>query len=230
MDGNGRWAKSQGLSRSEGHQKGLETVKRVISLCLKEKIPVLSLFAFSSENWRRPEMEVLGLMELFFKALEKESEVLHEKGVKLCFIGSREALSKALQEKMLKAEALTAANNKLALNILMNYGGRWDIVQATKNIVQEVLNGTLVKDDINEDLFSQFLGTKNTIEPDLFIRTSGEERISNFLLWQLAYTELYFSEVYWPSFSEEEFYKALLDFEKRERRYGHAEAQGDCHV
>jgi undecaprenyl diphosphate synthase len=225
MDGNGRWAANQGLLRVEGHRAGVNSVKTTIQCCLKNNVSVLSLFAFSSENWARPETEVECLMDLFLQALEKEVSELSQQGVSLRFTGSREGLSVLLQDRMTEAEQLTAANNRLVLNVVINYGGRWDIIQAAKNISASVLSGDLSLEAISESLFSEHLNTHGLPDPDLFIRTSGERRISNFFLWQLAYTELYFSEVSWPDFNDEEFEKALTSFRQRERRFGKTSSQ-----
>lgn len=220
MDGNGRWAQRQGLLRAEGHRAGLKAVKTVIGCCLKAQIQILSLFAFSSENWSRPAKEVEFLMQLFIKALNHEVQELHQREIQLRFTGDRMALSTVLQEEMQAAERLTAHNQRLILNVVVNYGGRWDIVQATKNIAQQVCKGELAVDEINEAVVAKALSIPDLPYPDLFIRTSGEQRISNFFLWQLAYTELYFTDTYWPNFTDEEFKKALMSFSKRERRYG----------
>lgn len=220
MDGNGRWAEHRGLLRSEGHRLGLDAVKRVVKSCIKKKIPMLSLWAFSSENWARPLEEVAFLMQLFLEVLDSEVQELHQEKISLRFIGNREVLLPDLQAKMTAAEQLTKNNQGLILNILINYGGKWDIVQATKSLLAEAMAGKIESEEINEALFAQYLCTSNLPDPDLFIRTSGEQRLSNFFLWQLAYTELYFSELYWPDFSEDEFEKALNFFCHRERRYG----------
>ena len=225
MDGNGRWAQNRGLLRVEGHRAGVEAVKTVIRCCLESQIPILSLFAFSSENWSRPENEVEFLMQLFIEALGHEVEELHQYEVCLRFTGDRNALSKALCEQMQAAEKLTENNKRLILNIVVNYGGKWDLVQATKALAKRVCEGKLVIDEISESMLSEALSTKGLLEPDLFIRTSGEQRISNFFLWQLAYTELYFAEVHWPDFDANEFQKALDSFSRRERRYGKTSQQ-----
>lgn len=225
MDGNGRWAEHRGLMRFEGHTAGMEAVKTVIQCCLDKNIPVLSLFAFSSENWLRPESEVDFLMQLFLETLQNEVAKLHENGICLRFCGERQNLSKALREQMHSAEQLTANNDALTLNLALNYGGRWDIIQATQRIATEVKAGTLPIDAINESFFDQYLSTAGLPAPDLFIRTSGEWRISNFFLWQLAYTELYFTSTYWPDFNKAEFDKALASFNERERRFGKTSKQ-----
>jgi undecaprenyl diphosphate synthase len=225
MDGNGRWAENRGLERVEGHQAGVAVVRAVIQHCLHKKIKVLSLFAFSSENWARPVSEVDFLMQLFLKALKREIKELHKEQVKVCFTGDRSQLSVALCSEMSEAEALTASNDKLVLNFALNYGGKWDIVQAAKSLARQVSEGKLSLDSIDESMFATYLNTKDLPEPDLFIRTSGEQRISNFFLWQLAYTELYFTDVYWPDFTAEEFDKILTSFSARKRRYGQTEKQ-----
>lgn len=227
MDGNGRWAERRELSRFKGHQAGVEAVKTAIQCCLKHAIPILSLFAFSSENWSRPESEIAFLMELFLEALNKEVNELHEQSICLRFTGLKDKLSSSLQSHMEKAEALTAKNNRLILNIVINYGGRWDIVHAAKLIAKEVMAGNLSVNAIDESIVTNYLNTANLPDPDLFIRTSGEMRISNFFLWQLAYTELYFTETYWPDFTAEEFERALANFSQRERRYGKISQQLD---
>lgn len=220
MDGNGRWAESRGLARIEGHKAGVDTVKKMIRSCLEKKIPCLSLFAFSSENWLRPVKEVNFLMELFLEALKKEIAELNQYGVQMRFTGDRSQLSPVLQKQMSDAEALTHANQKLILNVVVNYGGKWDIVTAAKKMTEAVISGQLNLDNVNEAVFAQFLDTDGLPEPDLFIRTSGELRISNFFLWQLAYTEFYFTEVHWPDFNEYELNLALDAFCQRNRRFG----------
>nr|WP_028388318.1 isoprenyl transferase [Legionella fairfieldensis] len=225
MDGNGRWAQSRGLLRVEGHRAGINPVKTVIRCCLECQIPVLSLFAFSSENWSRPEKEVEFLMQLFIEALGKEVQELHQHGVRLRFTGNRITLPQQLCEQMQRAETLTASNNSLILNVVVNYGGKWDLVQATRTLIKQVCSGELALDAVDEAVLSQALSTYGLPDPDLFIRTSGEQRISNFFLWQLAYTELYFSEVPWPDFNATEFHKALANYSRRERRYGKTSQQ-----
>ena len=220
MDGNGRWAENRGLARIEGHKAGVESVKKMIRCCLEKKIACLSLFAFSSENWSRPAEEVNFLMELFLEALRNELPELKQNGIRMRFTGDRSLLSALLQEQMQEAEALTQDNQQLILNIVVNYGGKWDIVAAAKKITLAVQKGQLLLDEVNEAVFAQFLDTDGLLEPDLFIRTSGELRISNFFLWQLAYTELYFTEVLWPDFNEQELDKALAAYQQRTRRFG----------
>jgi undecaprenyl diphosphate synthase len=220
MDGNGRWAEDRNLPRSEGHREGVNVVKSVVQVCLQKNISALSLFAFSSENWLRPANEVDFLMQLFLQALKVELKELHQHGVCLRFTGDRGQLSEALCQEMQNAEALTANNHQLILNVAMNYGGRWDILQAAKAMAQQVLDGDLSIEAIDDTSFSSLLNTHGLPDPDLFIRTSGEQRISNFFLWQLAYAELYFSELLWPDFSSIEFERALTAFSLRQRRYG----------
>jgi undecaprenyl diphosphate synthase len=220
MDGNGRWAENRGLARIEGHKAGVESVKKMISCCMEKKIACLSLFAFSSENWSRPLDEVNFLMELFLEALRNELAELNQHGVRMRFTGDRSQLSELLQKQMHEAEVLTKNNMQLILNVVVNYGGKWDLVTAAKKMTEAVINGQLSLDGVNETVFAQFLDTNGLSEPDLFIRTSGELRISNFFLWQLAYTELYFTEVHWPDFNEHELGLALASFSKRKRRFG----------
>jgi undecaprenyl diphosphate synthase len=226
MDGNGRWAENRGLERVEGHSAGVDTVKTVIKCCLQKKIAVLSLFAFSSENWARPAMEVDFLMQLFVQALKREIQELHEQGVSVRFTGDRSQLSAVLCAQMQEAESLTRNNHKLILNFALNYGGKWDIVQAAKALAIQVADGVTSIDTIDESVFSSLLNTHTLPDPDLFIRTSGEQRISNFFLWQLAYTELYFTDVFWPDFNADEFEKALSNFCMRQRRFGLIETKG----
>lgn len=220
MDGNGRWAESRGLPRIEGHKAGVESVKKMIRSCMTKKIGCLSLFAFSSENWSRPIEEVNFLMELFIESLRQELAELNQHGIRMRFTGDRSLLSPVLQEQMQEAETVTANNDQLILNVVVNYGGKWDLVTAAKKMSQAVLRGELVLDKIDEACFAQYLDTAGLPDPDLFIRTSGELRISNFFLWQLAYTELYFTEVHWPDFNEEALELALTSFSKRKRRFG----------
>lgn len=220
MDGNGRWAESQGLLRVEGHRAGIDSVKAVVQVCLEKRIATLSLFAFSCENWARPTEEVDFLMQLFIEAIQHEVAQLHEHGVCLRFIGERSRLSVTLQEHMTAAEKLTQNNQALVLNVAVNYSGRWDIVNAVKSIAEDVLQEKLSLASIDERLFAEHLSTSTLPDPDLLIRTSGEQRISNFFLWQLAYSEIYFTDKKWPEFTVEEFEKALADYASRERRYG----------
>lgn len=232
MDGNGRWAESRGLLRIEGHRAGMETVKTVVQSCLEKGIGILSLFAFSSENWLRPEDEVAFLMQLFIQVLKSEVNALHEHGVSLRFIGDRAPLSPELVKQMRYAEQITEHNTKLRLNIAVNYSGKWDILQAAKSMALDFKAGDVGEDELTEYFFASKLTTSMISEPDLLIRTSGEQRISNFFLWQLAYTELFFSKAKWPDFSAVEFESALASYAARERRYGKVSRQikGQTHV
>lgn len=220
MDGNGRWAKTHGLPRVAGHRAGKDTLRKVIKFAAEKKIAVLSLFAFSTENWNRPKDEVTGLMRLFLVALKTESKKLHESGIQLRIIGDVSGLPEKVQQEISHAQTLTANNLGMKVVIAVNYGGRWDIVQAAKMLAKQIEAGQLVSHDINEELFTHYLSMSDLPDPDLFIRTSGELRISNFFLWQLAYTEFYFTDVLWPEFDEKTFSDALDAFEKRQRRFG----------
>lgn len=225
MDGNGRWAKRKLLPRYAGHQAGLETVRRTIKLCMEQGVEVLTLFAFSSENWKRPPQEVNLLMKLFMTALQREVKKLHKNNIRLRLIGSREAFSEKLQTLIADAEDLTKNNTKFTLVIAANYGGRWDIVDTAKRLALQVQQNSLKAEDIDEELFNSQINLSDLTEPDLFIRTAGEQRISNFLLWQLAYTEMYFTNTLWPDFNEETFMEALKSFSSRERRFGRTSEQ-----
>jgi undecaprenyl diphosphate synthase len=220
MDGNGRWAKKRFLPRHAGHRAGVTSVRKTVEGCMAHGVEVLTLFAFSSENWRRPAQEVSLLMELFIASLERETRKLHENGVRLRVIGDRSAFAPLLQEKIAQAEAMTAANQKLNLVIAANYGGRWDITEATRRLAAEVESGMLTSADITAEHLEARLSLADLPEPDLFIRTGGEQRISNFLLWQLAYTELHFTPLLWPEFNETAFEAALDSFASRQRRFG----------
>ena len=225
MDGNGRWAQSRGLPRVAGHKKGVETVISTVSTCGKKGIPYLTLFAFSSENWRRPPREVSLLLDLFVVALEQEVDKLHENNVKLKIIGDTSAFPKKLQARIDAAEQLTQQNTGLNLSIAANYGGRWDIVRAVQNLAEKVRQGELLPENITESDIGNQLCLANLPEPDLFIRSGGEQRISNYLLWQLAYTELYFTESLWPDFDSDAFDRALESYQARERRFGRTSDQ-----
>jgi undecaprenyl diphosphate synthase len=220
MDGNGRWAKKRLLPRVAGHRAGVETVRQVVRTCAEKGIEALTLFAFSSENWRRPATEVSLLMELFLTALQRETQRLHNNNVKLKIIGDRSAFAPRLQEEIAKAEALSQDNTGLNLIIAANYGGRWDVVQAAQRLGEEIEAGTLRSSDITPELFESHLLLQGLPEPDLFIRTGGEQRISNFLLWHLAYSELYFTDVLWPDFNTQSFEAALASYANRQRRFG----------
>lgn len=223
MDGNGRWAKQQGKLRVFGHQNGVKAVRRAVNFAAKQGIEVLTLYAFSSENWSRPEAEVSALMSLFMKALDSEVKKLHKNNIRLKVIGHKAQFSEALQQRIQAAEALTAENTGLTLNIAANYGGYWDITQAAQKLASQVQNGELAVSDITTERMQQALVTENQPQVDLLIRTSGEQRISNFLLWQIAYAELYFTPVLWPDFDHEAFAKAIVAYQQRERRFGGSE-------
>lgn len=222
MDGNGRWAKKRFMPRFSGHAKGVEMVRETVRSCLECGVEFLTLFAFSSENWRRPPEEVSLLMQLFVKALEQEVDKLDRNGVRLRIIGDLSRFERHLQELIAAAEARTAGNTRLQLTIAANYGGRWDIMQAV-NAMLRAQPGR--QSGWTEGDLEPFLAMSFAPEPDLFIRTGGEERISNFLLWQLAYTELYFTATLWPEFARTEFDLALASFQNRERRFGRTSAQ-----
>jgi undecaprenyl diphosphate synthase len=215
MDGNGRWAEARGKKRTSGHKVGVERTREIIQISLEKGIKSLTLFAFSSENWKRPQEEVSYLMELFIVALNREIKKLHQNGVKLSFLGDTNAFNLKLQKSIADAEELTKDNQKLHLNIAANYGGRWDIV----NAVNQLLEDDRVS-EINEELLASKLSTARLPDLDLLIRTGGEVRISNFLIWQAAYAELYFCDTLWPDFDRETFEKALEAYQSRQRRFG----------
>lgn len=220
MDGNGRWARQRSMPRFAGHKAGLESVRTLVKSCLKKGVGTLTLFAFSSENWRRPPEEVGLLMNLFMTALGREVAKLHENGVRLRVIGERTAFAPELQRKIADAEALTRDNTDLVLVLAVNYGGRWDIAQAARTLAEQVARGELRPEGIDPDALQAHLALADLPEPDLFIRTGGEQRVSNFILWQLAYTELYFTPTLWPDFDEAAFDEALASFGSRQRRFG----------
>lgn len=220
MDGNGRWAKKRFLPRTAGHKAGVKATRRIVELCAHKRIGALTLFAFSSENWSRPDQEVSSLMSLFVSTLNSEIDKLHERGVCIRFIGDRTRFSKNLQASISGAEKKTENNFGLKLNIAANYGGRWDIVNASRRLAQKLGSGELTEDQINEQTFARELSLSGLREPDLFIRTGGEQRISNFLLWQVAYTELFFTDTLWPDFDDAAFDQALEWYSTRQRRFG----------
>lgn len=220
MDGNGRWARARHLPRPEGHRRGVGATREIIGACLDRGVEVLTLFAFSSENWRRPASEVNTLMELFVSALRRERDKLHEKGVRMRFIGDRSAFSSGLQAEMTKAETHTRGNSTMTLVIAANYGGRWDIEQAAKHYANSCLEAGKLLEDRNGALLDDYLSTAGLVAPDLFIRTGGDRRLSNFLLLQLAYTELYFTDTLWPDFNSKALDEAIADFNGRQRRFG----------
>lgn len=220
MDGNGRWAKQQGKMRVFGHQNGVKAVRSAVNFAAKHQIQVLTLYAFSSENWNRPEAEVSALMTLFMKALDSEVKKLHKNNIRLKIIGDTSRFSEALQQRIKEAESLTAKNSGLTLNIAANYGGYWDITQAAQQLAVKVKLGELAVNEITPEHLQGLLVTGSQPQVDLLIRTSGEQRISNFLLWQIAYAELFFSPVLWPDFDEQHFAEAIVAYQQRERRFG----------
>lgn len=220
MDGNGRWAKQKGKIRTFGHKAGVESVRSSVGYARKSGIQSLTLFAFSSENWSRPEDEVNVLMDLFKLVLGSEVKKLHKNNVRLKIIGDKSRFDDKLIKKIEQAEALTAENDALVLNIAANYGGRWDIVDAAKQLAQKVANNEIDIEQIDEQVFDQHTSLSDVPDLDLLIRTGGDHRISNFLLWQVAYAELYFTEILWPDFDEKAFQLAIDDFAERQRRFG----------
>ncbi len=225
MDGNGRWARSRNKPRHAGHRAGVRSVRATVEAAAERGVECLTLFAFSSENWQRPEEEVSNLMSLFVEALRREVDELHRNNVRLRFIGAREQLKPGLVKKISAAEARTAGNSGLQLHVAVAYGGRWDIVEAARKLATEVAGGTIGVADIDESAFADRMQLAGVPDADLLIRTGGEERISNFLLWSLAYAELYFTDVLWPEFDKGEFDKALAFFSTKQRRYGHTGEQ-----
>ena len=220
MDGNGRWAKERGYDRIFGHQNGVTSVRETTEAAAEIGIEYLTLYAFSTENWSRPQSEVEALMELLIDTIEKETPILNKNNVRLLAIGDLSRLPGNAGEKLQRCIVQTSKNTGLALVLALSYSSRWEITNALKEICKEVQAGKYNIDNINEELISNYLTTKSIPDPDLMIRTSGEERISNFLLWQLAYTELYFTETHWPEFRKENFYQAIYKFQQRERRFG----------
>ena len=225
MDGNGRWAKERGLNRVFGHKAGVTSVRNVTEACGEWGVGYLTLYAFSTENWNRPKEEVDALMTLLVDTIEKETPELMKNNVRLLAIGDLSRLPKKTEEKFRNCMLQTSQNTGLSLVLALSYSSRWEITEAVKNAAEQVQKGLLSFDDITEEWVSKHLTTSNIPDPDLLIRTSGELRISNFLLWQLAYSELYFSDVYWPDFNKEELAKAIVDYQKRERRYGKTSEQ-----
>jgi undecaprenyl diphosphate synthase len=225
MDGNGRWAAARGLPRPAGHKAGLTPVRLCIEECSRRGVEALTLFAFSSENWRRPAEEVGSLMGLFIEALDREIDELHQKSVRMRFIGERRNLAVRLQARIAAAEARTATNTGLKLQVAMNYGGRWDIVQAARKAARNCASGRMLPDELTEEGFAAGLELAGLPDTDLLIRTGGEQRISNFLLWDLAYAELYFSSRLWPDFTVGDLEEALAHFAGRERRFGQIAAR-----
>jgi undecaprenyl diphosphate synthase len=220
MDGNGRWAAARALPRPAGHRMGVRAVKQIVENCMRRGVEVLTLFAFSSENWKRPKEEVSMLMSRFLQALDDEVAELHENGIRLSFVGNLEQLSPQLRQRMDAAAALTAGNSRMRLIIAIAYGGRWDLASAARRLAERCLAGELRADEIDEERLSGQLALAGVPDPDLLIRTGGEQRISNFLLWNLAYTELYFCDALWPDFDERELDAAIEHFSRRQRRFG----------
>ncbi|HEX5694111.1 MAG TPA: polyprenyl diphosphate synthase [Arenimonas sp.] len=225
MDGNGRWAQRRNRPRTLGHRAGARAVQVCVDYCLARGIGALTLFAFSSENWNRPEDEVGALMKLFLRMLDSEVGELHRRGVRLAFIGDRSGFPEAIRDRMAQAERQVPAELRLALNIAVGYGGRWDITQACRRLAEDVAAGRLAPADIDEARLGERLSLAGQEAPDLFIRTGGDLRISNFLLWQLAYTELWFTETLWPDLDDAVLDAAMADFAERERRFGLTSAQ-----
>jgi len=220
MDGNGRWAKRRFLPRVAGHKRGVETVREVVKACIERGIEYLTLFAFSSENWRRPPEEVSFLMQLFLRALEQEVEKLNSNGIRFRVVGDLSPFDPRIREQIYRGESLTQANTRLTLTVAANYGGRWDILQAAERCRLEDAHAP-----ITEERLAGFLAMSHAPEPDLFIRTGGEKRVSNFLLWQLAYTELYFTDALWPDFGAKALDEAIASYRRRERRFGRTSEQ-----
>jgi undecaprenyl diphosphate synthase len=225
MDGNGRWAQARGQPRHVGHKAGIKPVRMAVEACAELGVGTLTLFAFSSENWRRPVDEVTRLMELFMEALQSEVDELDRNGVRLRFIGDRRALSVRLQARLNETEERTRANTRVNLVVAVGYGGRWDIVQAARALARRCASGAISAEAIDDQMLARELALGELPDPDLFIRTGGEQRISNFLLWNLAYAELYFCDVLWPDFTRADFVAALEHFSQRERRFGLTPAQ-----
>ena len=220
MDGNGRWAKKRGLPKIMGHKQGVDSVKNSVKACIKFGVKYLTLYAFSTENWLRPKKEIEGLFKLLENFLDSQFQIFHKNNVRLCIIGDREKIAPFLRKKIEQAEKDTKAYNSLVLNIALSYGAREEIVRAVKNISEDVKKGSVKTSDIDEKLFSEYLYTKDCPDPDLLIRTSGEMRISNFLLWQISYAEFYVTPKLWPDFGEKDLKIAIEEYDKRDRRYG----------
>ncbi len=220
MDGNGRWARHRGQDRNFGHEHGVASVRETVEAAADIGVEYLTFFAFSTENWDRPQIEVNTLMELLVKAIRDETPELNEKGVRLLAIGDLEALPEQCRQELHEAIALTAHNTRLTVVVALSYSSRWEIIDATKKIAAKICSGELKPEDIDNEVFESHLGTAGIPDPDLLIRTSGELRISNFLLWQIAYSELYFPCVLWPDFRKKHFYQAIIEYQKRERRFG----------
>ena len=224
MDGNGRWAKQRGLPRSLGHNKGVSVLKEIIKVSKSLGCKVLTVYAFSTENWKRPSKEINFLVNLFEKVLKKEIDEIHQESIKISFIGELSPFPESLRSIINSSEALTRNNKNFTLNVCVNYGGRQEIVKVAQEIAKKSFSGEINPNEVNEELINSELLTQGVKDPELLIRTSGEKRISNFLLWQLAYSEIYISEVFWPDFDEFEFLKAIIDYQSRNRRFGGIES------
>ena len=220
MDGNGRWAEKRDMPKIMGHKQGVESIKKAVQACIKFGVKYLTLYAFSTENWLRPRKEVEGLFKLLENFLDSQFQIFHKNNVRLCIIGDREKIAPFLRKKIEQAEKDTKAYNSLVLNIALSYGARQEIVSAVKNISEDVKKGSVETSDVDEKLFSEYLYTKDCPDPDLLIRTSGEMRISNFLLWQISYAEFYVTPKLWPDFGETDLKLAIEEYDNRERRYG----------
>jgi undecaprenyl diphosphate synthase len=220
MDGNGRWAKKQGQERLFGHNFGVESVREVLKAAKEMKVEYLTLYAFSTENWNRPKEEVEGLMDLLIRTIAGETDELNQSGVRLMSIGDIQGLPEGCKAELLKAQEITSKNTEINLVLALNYSSRWEITNAVKTIAQKIESGELKSEDICDETMDLHLSSAGIPDPELLIRTSGEHRISNFLLWQIAYTEFYFTEVLWPDFKKEDFYKAVINYQSRERRFG----------
>ena len=225
MDGNGRWARQRGLDRVFGHQQGVVALREVIETAAEIGIKYLTLYAFSTENWGRPDEEVNALMSIMIQSLNKETDTLLKNNIRLNTIGDVERLAEDVRARLFETLRVTSGCTGLTLVVALSYSSRWEILEATRKLAKEVSNGTLSPENINDEKFEKYLTTYGIPDPELMIRTSGELRISNFLLWQLAYAELYFTEILWPDFGRDEFYKAIIDYQKRERRFGKTSEQ-----
>lgn len=225
MDGNGRWARKRGIARTLGHEKGVDAVRETVEAATELGIKYLTLYAFSTENWKRPKYEIAALMTLLVRSVNKEKKTFQKNNIRLTTIGDLSSLPAKSYRELNKAIEETSANTGLTLILALSYSSRWEIIEATKKIAQQVLSTTIKPDQINAELFNTYLTTSSIPDPELLIRTSGEFRISNFLLWQIAYTELYFTPTLWPDFTREEFYKAIFNYQGRERRFGFTSEQ-----
>lgn len=225
MDGNGRWAKKRSLPRVAGHQRGVDSVRDTVEACAQLGVKYLTLYTFSTENWKRPKDEVSTLMRLLVRSLKNETEELHQNQIRLTTIGDVEALPNEVQKELAEAVERTKNNKRMVLNLALSYSGRWEIVEAVKKIALKISDGKMKPDEVDECLISQNLTTNSIPDPDLIVRTSGEFRVSNFLLWQIAYSEFYISEVFWPEFRRQHLYEAIKNFQRRERRFGKVSEQ-----